>query len=60
MSTHLLLPALQLLDEVVVALADLAELRVHAALEVDEILPSLQGVSRVLVSLTDNLIKMSH
>jgi hypothetical protein len=36
-----LLPALQLLDEEVVSLGDFAELGIHAALEIDEILPRL-------------------
>lgn len=53
-------PALHLLDEVVVPLADLAELGIHPPLEVDEILPSLERVSRVLVTLTDNLVEMPH
>ncbi len=53
--THLLLPALQLLDKVVVALRNLVELRVHATLEVDKVLPGLERVTRVLIPLADNL-----
>lgn len=57
---YLLLPALQLLDEVVVPLGDLGKLRLHPPLKVDEILPGLQSIARVLVPLTNNLIKVSH
>lgn len=55
-----MLPALQLLVQVVVALGNLRELGIHTALQVDEILPSLLGVTRVLVSLANYLIEMSH
>ena len=58
--TNLLLPGLQLLNQEVVALGDLAELGVHATLEVDEILPSFHRIARVLVPLTDNFIQMAH
>lgn len=57
---ELLLPALKLLHQVVVALGDLVELGVHATLEVDEVLPRLESISRVLVPLTDNLVEMTH
>lgn len=57
---YLLLPALQLFVEVVVALRDLRQLGVHTALEVDEVLPSLLGVTRVLVPLTNNLVEVPH
>jgi hypothetical protein len=58
--TYLLLPILQLIVEVVVPLGHLGQFRVHAALEVDEILPGLLGVARVLVALAHNLVQMSH
>ena len=58
--TDLLLPALQLLNKVVVSLGNLVELGIHATLKVNEVLPSLQGVTRVLVTLADDLIQMSH
>lgn len=57
---ELLLPALELLDEEVVPLGNLAKLRVHSALEVDEILPRLQRVAGVLVALPDNLVEVTH
>ena len=57
---ELLLPGLELLDEEVVALGDLADLGVHAALEVDEVLPGLEGVARVLVALADDLVEVAH
>lgn len=58
--THLLLPALQLLDEIVVALGNLAELGIHAALEVNKVLPGLESITRVLVALADNLVEVAH
>jgi len=57
---ELLLPALKLLNQVVVTLSNLVELRIHAALKVDKILPSLKSIARVLVPLTNDLIKMAH
>ncbi|KAI6757633.1 hypothetical protein HG531_003458 [Fusarium graminearum] len=57
---ELLLPALELLHKVVVALVDLAELSVHATLEVDEVLPSFKSIARVLVPLTDELVEVAH
>lgn len=59
-STYLLFPALQFLNQVVVALVHLAELGVHAALEVDEVLPRLQSIARVLIPLADDLIEVAH
>lgn len=56
----MLLPALQLLVEVVIPLGNLAELRVEAALEVDEVLPGLQGIARVLVALAHDLVEVPH
>lgn len=58
--TYLLLPAFEFLNQVVVPLGDLVELRVHAALEVDEVLPSFEGITRVLVPLPDNLVQVPH
>jgi hypothetical protein len=57
---ELLLPALELLHKVVVALVNLAELSVHATLEVDEVLPGLKSISRVLVPLADDLVEVAH
>ncbi|KAH6610285.1 hypothetical protein Trco_000305 [Trichoderma cornu-damae] len=57
---ELLLPALELLHEVVVPLGDLAELGVHAPLQVDEVLPGLEGIARVLVPLADDLVEVPH
>ena len=57
---YLLLPALKLFHKEVVPLGNLAKLGVHAALEVNEILPCLEGIPRILISLADNLIEMSH
>lgn len=57
---ELLLPGLELLDKEVVALGNLAELGVHSALEVDEVLPSLHGVAGVLVALTHDLVEVTH
>lgn len=56
----MLLPALQLLDQIVVTLGNLAKFRVHTSLEVDEVLPSLQSITGVLVSLPNNLVQVSH
>lgn len=58
--SYLLLPAVQLLIEVVVALSDLGKLSVHASLKVDEVLPGLQSVPGVLIPLTNNLVEVSH
>lgn len=58
--TYLLLPALQLLVEVVVALRDLRELGVHTTLQVDKVLPSLLGITRVLVPLANDLVEVPH
>ena len=57
---ELLLPGLELLDQEVVPLGNLAQLRVHASLQVDIILPGLHGIARVLVALTDNLVEVAH
>lgn len=57
---ELLLPGLELLDQEVVALGNLAELGVHAALEVDEVLPGLHGIARVLVALANDLVEVTH
>ena len=58
--TYLLLPCLQLLHQEVVPLRDLGQLGVHAAFEVDKVLPSLEGIPRVLIPFTDNFIEMPH
>lgn len=58
--TYLLLPAFQFFVEIVVALRDLRKFGVHPTLEVDEVLPGLHSVTRVLVSLTNNFIEMPH
>ncbi len=57
---YLLFPALQLLDKEVVPLGDLTELRIHAALEVNEILPGFECVSGILVPFPDNFVQVSH
>ena len=57
---HLLLPAFQFLDEEVVSFCDFAKFGIHTTLEVDKILPRLQGISRVLVALADDFIQVSH
>ena len=57
-NTHLLLPVLELLDEKVVALGDLADLGVHAAFGRDKVLPRVLGVARVLVALADDLVEV--
>ena len=57
---YLLLPALELLNQVIVPLGHLAELGVHAALEVDEVLPRLERVARVLVPLAHDLVEVAH
>ena len=56
----MLLPALELLHKVVVTLGNLGKLGIHAALEVDKVLPRLESVARVLIPLADNLVEMSH
>ena len=58
--TYLLFPALEFLDEEVVSLGDFAELGIHATLEIDEILPSLKRIPRVLIPFSNDLIQMSH
>lgn len=58
--TYLLLPTLELLHQVVVPLGDLVKLGIHAALEIDKVLPSLQGIPGILVPLTNNLVQMAH
>lgn len=57
---ELLLPAFQLLHEVVVTLGNFTKLGVHATLQVDEILPGFKSVSRVLVPLADKLVEVPH
>lgn len=57
---YLLFPALKLFHQVVVSFGDLGQFRVHAALEVDEILPRFHCITRVLVALPNNLVQMSH
>lgn len=58
--TYLLLPALKLLDQKVISLRDFAKLGIHATLQIDEILPGLERVPRVLIALSDNLVQMPH
>jgi hypothetical protein len=58
--SHLLFPGLQFFDQEVVAFGDLGQFRVHASLEVDEVLPGLHSIPRVLVALSDDLVEMSH
>lgn len=57
---ELLLPALELFDQEVVALRDLRYLCIHAAFEIDEVLPSLLSITRVLVALANNLVEVAH
>ena len=57
---ELLLPGIELGIQNVVTLGDLDNLGIHTALEVDEILPGLDCVARVVVALTDNFVKMTH
>jgi hypothetical protein len=57
---ELLLPALELLNQEVVSLSDFAKLGIHAALEVDEVLPSFLCVTGVLIALSDDLVEMAH
>ena len=57
---YLLLPALDFFHQEVVALVNLRDLGVHASLEVDVILPRLHGITRVLVPLADDLVKMAQ
>jgi hypothetical protein len=58
--THLLFPTLQLFDKEVVSLRNLAKLRIHATLQIDEVLPGFKGIPGVLIALSNNLIQMSH
>lgn len=58
--TYLLLPTLKLFNQEVVPLGDFAKLGIHPTFEVDEILPSLQCIPGVLVSLAHNLIQVAH
>lgn len=58
--TNLLLPGLQFFNQEVIALGDLAQLGVHASLEVNEVLPSLHRITRVLVPLAHDLVEMTH
>lgn len=53
-------PALNFLQEKVVPLSDLLQLRIHSSLEIDKILPRLHGIPGILVPFADNLIKMSQ
>lgn len=55
-----MLPAFKFFHEEVIPLSDFAKFCVHAAFEVDEILPGLEGISRVLVPFADNLVEMAH
>jgi hypothetical protein len=59
-STYLLFPALKLLNQEVIPLGNLAKLRIHTALEVDKVLPRLQRITGVLVSLSNDLIEVAH
>lgn len=56
---ELLLPRLELLNQEVVALGDLGKFGVHAALEVDKVLPGFDRIARVLVPLSDNLVQVA-
>jgi hypothetical protein len=58
--TYLLLPALKLLDKEVISFGNLAELGIHATLEIDEILPRLQGIPGILIALAHNFVKVTH
>jgi hypothetical protein len=58
--TYLLFPAFELLDKEVVSLSNLSKLGIHATLEVDEILPSLQRIPGILISFSNNFIQVSH
>ena len=55
-----MLPALKLVHEEVVPLGDLGKFAVHSALEIDEVLPCLHSISRVLIPFTNNLVEMTH
>ena len=57
---YLLFPALKFIHEEVIPLRDLSKLAIHSTFEVDEVLPRLHSISRILISLADNFIKMSH
>jgi len=50
----------ELLFEEVVTLVDLRQLGVHTAFEVDEVLPGIQSLPRILVALPLQLIEVSH
>ena len=56
----MLLPALELFHEEVVSLRDLGDFCIHSTLEVDVVLPSFDSITRVLIALSNNLVKMSH
>lgn len=53
-------PALEFVHKEVIPLRDFSKLAIHSTFEVDEILPRLHSISRILISLPDNLIEMSH
>jgi hypothetical protein len=55
-----LFPALQFLNKEVVSLCDLAELGIHSALQVDEILPCLKSIPGILVPFPNNFVKVTH
>ena len=59
-NSNLLLPAIKLVHKEVVPLGDFGKLTIHFALEIDEILPCFHGISRVLITLSDDLIEMAH
>lgn len=58
--SYLLLPAFELIHKEVVPLSDFGKLAIHSTLEIDKILPSFHGISRVLISFSDNLIEVAH
>ena len=53
-------PTLEFVHKEVIPLRDLSKLAIHSTFEVDKILPCLHSISRILISLPDNFIKMSH
>lgn len=55
-----MLPGFQFFHEEVVALGDLGQFGIHSSFEVNEVLPSLHGISGVLVAFSNDFIKMSH
>ncbi len=57
---YLLFPAFEFLDKEVIPFRDLAQLGIHTTLEVNEILPGLQCIPRILVAFSNNLIQVSH